>query len=63
MPDRRGRLLNIADASWTLVVGVLCFLGFIVTGFLALVAGALVPEEPERPARINGFESTLGSIM
>jgi cytochrome d ubiquinol oxidase subunit II len=37
-------LLNVADASWTHAVGVVCFAGFIVTGFLAVVPDGLRDE-------------------
>jgi cytochrome d ubiquinol oxidase subunit II len=37
-------LLNVADASWTLAVGVVSFAGFIVTGFLAVVSDGLGSE-------------------
>jgi uncharacterized membrane protein YhdT len=37
-------LLNVAEASWTHAVGVVCFAGFIVTGFLAVVSDGLRDE-------------------
>jgi cytochrome bd ubiquinol oxidase subunit II len=43
-------LLNVADASWTHAVGVVCFAGFIVSGFLAVVSeglGVTLSEENE----------------
>jgi cytochrome bd ubiquinol oxidase subunit II len=39
-------LLNIADASWMHAAGVVCFLGFVVTGFMAVVSEGLDGEPP-----------------
>jgi hypothetical protein len=43
-------LLNVAEASWMHAVGVVCFAGFIVSGFLAVVSedlGVTLSEENE----------------
>jgi cytochrome d ubiquinol oxidase subunit II len=41
-------LLNLADASWAHAIGVVCLLGFIVTGFLAIVSKLLADAAPTR---------------
>ena len=41
-------LLNLADAKWAHLIGVLCLLGFIITAFLAIVPAALPPPDGAR---------------
>jgi hypothetical protein len=37
-------LLNVAEASWAHAIGVVCLLGAVVVGFLAVVPAWLAPE-------------------
>ncbi len=39
--------LNAADAAWAHVIGVFCLFGFVVTGFAAIVPGALAADSDE----------------
>jgi cytochrome d ubiquinol oxidase subunit II len=46
-------LLNLADAAWAHAVGLVCLLGVIVTGFLAVVAEGLGPAELDPPPPVT----------
>jgi cytochrome d ubiquinol oxidase subunit II len=46
-------LLNLADAAWAHAVGVVCLLGLIVTGFLAVVFAGLSEAELDPPPPVT----------
>jgi hypothetical protein len=47
-------LLTLADAAWAHAIGVVCWLGFMVVAFLAIVPRALAGQAANTPAEVTG---------
>jgi cytochrome bd ubiquinol oxidase subunit II len=50
-------LLTLADAAWAHAIGVVCWLGFMVVAFLAIVPRALAGQAANTPAEVAGRSS------